>query len=338
MSPEPLPPQLGIYQIILDYWKSRAVCVFAKIGLADHIASGIDTVDGLATRTGTHAPSLYRLLRALTGAGFVTHDGNGHYGLTPVSETLRSDVAASTRAFAISELSEDHYKAWGDLMYSVETGNIAFDHVYGVPVFEHYAANPETNMLFAESMTNLSAFVTPSVLEVYDFTPFKLAVDVGGGQGALLSAILKSAPGLKGMVTDMPSVIESAGPYLKAQGVEDRCGSCPCDFFKSVPEGGDLYLTKWILHDWNDEQCETILRNIHTAMVPGGTFLSIDSVVPDSDENSPAKFMDLNMMVMVGGRERTASEFKALFERSGFELTRILPTRSGMSVIEGKRR
>lgn len=332
-----VPPTIAMLQLISGFWISRAIYIAAKLGIADYLKDGHQTADELATATGTHAPSLYRVMRALASVGVFTEDEGGGFALTPLSETLRSDAPGSLRAFATTELGEVHYPAWGDLLHSVKTGEIAFDHHFGVPVWEYFAQHPENAKTFADSMTGMTLAINAAVLSGYDFSGIEQIVDVGGGHGSLIAAILKANPQMRGVLFDAPPVIEGARPRLEAEGLSARCQAVAGDFFESVPEGGDAYILKWIIHDWDEERATRILRNCHRAMKEHGKLLLVEAVVPTGSEPHFSKFIDLNMLVMTGGRERTEDEYRKLFESSGFRLTRIVPTDSPMSVIEGER-
>lgn len=330
-------PQVAMLQMISGFWISRAIYIAAKLGIPDHLRDGHKTADELAAATGTHAPSLYRVMRALASCGVFTEDEKGGFALTPLSETLRTDAPGSLRAFATVELGEEHYPAWGDLLHSVKTGEIAFDHFFGVPIWEYFAQHPENAKTFADAMTGMTLAINEAVLSSYDFSSISKIVDVGGGHGSLIASILKANPQLQGVLFDAPPVIEGARRRIEAEGIGERCEVVAGDFFESVPEGGDAYILKWIIHDWDGERATRILRNCHRAMVEQGRLLLVETVVPEGSEPHFSKFMDLNMLVMTGGCERTEDEYRKLLDASGFRLTRIVPTASLMSVVEGER-
>jgi len=331
------PPQFAMLQLITGFWVSRAIYVAAKLGLADLVKDSPKTADELARLTGTHPPSLYRALRALASVGVFTDDGQGRFAQTPLSETLRSDTPGSLRALAIVELGQEHYPAWGNLMHSVKTGEIAFDNLFKQNAWEYYAQNPEDASNFNESMRGLTEMVNVAVLEAYDFSGVDKLVDVAGGTGRLISSILSAHPRMRGVLFDLPHVIAEAGPLLDAAGVRGRCETSTGDFFRSVPEGGDAYVMKWIIHDWDDEKSTVILKNIHRAMDEKGKLLLIEMVVPEGNQPDLSKFLDLDMMVMTGGRERTEAEFNSLLAASGFKLTRVIRTAYPVCVIEAVR-
>ena len=332
-----VPPPVAMLQMISGFWISRAIYVAAKLGITDHLRDGHRAVDELAAATGTHAPSLYRVLRALASVGVFTEDEKRGFALTPLAETLRTDVPGSLRAFATVELGEEHYPAWGELLHSVKTGEIAFDRAFGMPVWEFFEQNPENAKTFNDAMTGLTVAVNDAVLSSYDFSSISKIVDVGGGHGSLIASILKANPQMRGVLFDAPSVIEGARQRIGDGGIAERCEAVAGDFFESVPSGGDAYILKWIIHDWDDERSVTVLKNCHRAMAENGRLLLVEAVVPPGSEPHFSKFIDLNMLVMTGGRERMEDEYRTLLETSGFRLTKIIPTESPMSIIEGER-
>jgi hypothetical protein len=331
------PPHFAMLQMITGFWVSRAIYVAAKLGLADLVKDSPKTADELARLTGTHAPSLYRMLRALVGVGVFAGSEQERFAQTPLSEILRSDTPGSLRAMAMAELGQEHFPAWGNLMHSVKTGEIAFDNLFKQSVWEYYARNPEDARNFNESMRGLSEIINAAVIGAYDFSGVDKIVDVAGGTGGLIGAILGAHPRMRGVLFDLPHVIAEAGPLLGAAGVRDRCATAAGDFFESVPEGGDVYAMKWIIHDWDDEKATSILKNIHRAMNEKGKLLLVEMVVPEGDQSDLSKLMDLEMMVMTGGRERTEAEFNSLLAASGFRLTRVIRTASPLWVIEAAR-
>jgi hypothetical protein len=323
-------------QIISGFWISRAVYVIGKLGIPDLLQSGPKTAGELASATNTHAASLFRILRALVSVGVLSSADGGRFAQTPLSETLVTDAPGSLRWFAVSELGQEHYPAWGNVMHSVKTGEIAFDDFFGVDVWKYFQQNPEDAAIFNNSMSNMTAAVNEAITSLYDFSQFGRIVDVGGGHGGLITSILKKNPELKGILFDAPEVIEGAGPKMEAAGLADRLDTVAGDFFKSVPEGGDAYIMKWIIHDWDDEKSNTILRNCRSRMPANGRLILVDSVVPETDEPHFSKFIDLNMLVMTGGKERTEREFAELLAAAGFKLLRVIPTELPTSIIEAE--
>ena len=326
-------PHMIVHQLISGFWVSRAIYVAAKLSIADLIKEQPKTAAELALATGTHAPSLYRVLRALASIQIFSEDEDGRFHSTPLAATLQSDAAGSLRYLAIRE---EHYPAWEHLLHSVKTGEIAFNHRFGMPIWEFFEKNPENAATFNNAMSHLTAGVNAGIVENYDFSSIGKIVDVGGGQGSLITAILKTNPNMNGVLFDAPSVIEGAKQNIPSE-LRERCELVAGDFFKSVPDGGDTYILKWIIHDWDDEQSIAILKNCHRAMAPSGKLLLVEAIVPPGNEPSFSKFLDLNMLVMTGGRERNEAEYRSLLRAAGFELTQVVPTPSQSSIIEGVR-
>ena len=313
-------PQVAMFQIISGFWISRGVFVIAKLGIPDILKNGPKTAAELASATDTHAESLFRVLRALVSVGVLTSDNENRFSNTPVSETLVTDAPGSLRWFTISELGQEHYPAWGNLMHSVKTGEIAFDNFFGKDIWAYFRNNPEDATVFNNSMSGITAALNESLRSVYDFSKFNTVVDVGGGHGGLIKEILKSNPNAKGILFDAAEVINGSRERLAEAGLSDRCEAVAGDFFKAVPEGGDAYVMKWIIHDWDDERAIKILKNCRAQMGLNSRLIIVDCVVPETNEPHFSKFIDLNMLVMTGGKERTAKEFATLLEASGFKL------------------
>ena len=335
---EQQPAAAQILQFITNFWSSRAVYVLAKLGIPDLLKSGPKTAEELASTTKMHAPSLYRVLRALASIGVVRSTGDERFALTPVSELLVTDAPGSLRWFTISELGQEHFPAWGNLMHSVKTGEIAFDNFFGVDIWKYFEQNPEDGATFQNSMSGVTAATNEQIRSLYDFSPFGTVVDIGGGHGGLITSVLQTNPKAKGILFDAPQVIEAARQKIETAGLAERCETVAGDFFKAVPAGGDLYMMKWIIHDWNDEQAITILRNCRSQMKSGGKLIIVDCVVPETDEPDFSKFFDLNMLVMTGGKERTKKEFAQILSAAGFKLLRVIPTEVPTSIVEAEAR
>jgi O-methyltransferase/methyltransferase family protein len=330
------PAPVQMLQIISGFWISRGVYVIAKSGIPDLLKSGPKTAEELASATKTHAPSLFRILRALVSVGVLSSADGKHFAQTPLSETLVTDAPGSLRWFAVSELGQEHYPAWGNLMHSVKTGEIAFDNFFGMDIWKYFNQNPEDAAVFNDSMSAMTATTNEAITSLYDFSGFGTIVDVGGGHGALLSSILQKNPKARGVLFDAAEVLEGARPKIEAKGLGDRCETVAGDFFKAVPAGGDAYIMKWIIHDWDEEKATTILRNCRKRMEENGKLILVDCVVPETNEPHFSKFIDLNMLVMTGGKERTAKEFEQLLAGAEFKLTRIIPTDLPFSIIEAQ--
>ena len=331
-------PTMAVLQVISGFWSARAVYIAAKLGLADLVQDGPKTSDELAVLTGTDAPSLYRVLRALASIGWFEEDASGRFGPTPLTAGLQTGVPGSLRSLAMTELGEEHYPAWGDLLFSVRTGKLAFNQVFGMANWEFWASHPDNAQIFNQAMSEVTAVFEPAVLEACDLSGFKKIVDIGGGKGTLMASILRAYPNARGVVLDLPHVIEQGRQHIEDQGLGARCELVAGDFFERVPEGGDAYILKWVIHDWDDERSIAILKNCHRAMSSNGSLYVIEAVIPSGNEPFLHKFMDLNMLVMTGGRERTEAEYRALFETAGFHLSRIVSTPTKVAVIEGVHR
>lgn len=331
-APRPADQMFGM---IAGFWVSRTIHAVAKLEIADLLASGPATADQLAEQTGTHGPSLYRLLRAAASVGLLTEDTRSAFTVTALGATLSRSAPDSLHAFAVTELGGGHYRAWGELLHSIRTGEIAFDHVHGMNIWDYFFVhNPADGQIFNDSMTQLTGTVVDAVVAEFDFTPYGTIVDVGGGQGAFLSAVLNASPAAAGVLFDAPTVVAGAASTLAAAGVSERCRTEAGSFFEKAPAGGDLYILKWVLHDWDDKDCGVILGNVRAAMAAGARLLIVDTVVPTGDTPSPSKFIDLDMMIANGGRERTAAEFESLLASAGFRLERVIATHSPSSVLE----
>ena len=327
------PPPVALLQMMTGYWISKAIYLAAKLGIADLLADGLVSSDELAAATQTHAPSLYRVLRALASVEIFSEVAPGRFAFTPMAELLRSGTPNSMRALAIM-YAEEQYRAWGDVLHSVRTGQPAFDHAFGMSYFEYFAKHPEASRVFNEAMVGWTNQVVDAVVAAYDFSAFGTIVDVGGGHGALLAAILRSNPAARGILFDLPHVVEGAEPFLAAAGVADRCTRVGGDFFAEIPAGADAYVLAQILHDWDDERSLAILRQVRRAVPDHGKLLVVELVLPEGNEPAFGKWMDLHMMVLLSGRERTAAEYATLFRATGFDLARTLPTPTGQSIVE----
>ncbi len=326
----------ALLEMVTGHYVARGIYVAAKLKLADHIARGVATSEELARATQTDAISLYRLLRALASIGIFEEQADKRFALTPMAELLRSNVLGSLNAFAIMVGEEHHWNGWEGLRYSVETGKSSFEHRYGEQFFPWLTKRPEYAVNFDEAMTSHSAVENEHLVAACDFSGIRTLVDVAGGHGTTLAAILRANPAMKGILFDMPHVIETARERLKGSGIENRIELVAGDFFVGVPEGADAYFMKHIIHDWGDEECIKILVNCRRAMNRGGRVLIAEIVLPAGNEPSPGKWLDLTMLVMThGGRERTESEYRNLLVRADFKQTRVVPTEGAIALVEG---
>ena len=324
-------------QMISGYWISQAIYAAAKFGIADHLKDGPKTVGDLAGATSTNPDALYRLLRALASVGIFTEGEARRFSLTPLAEPLRSDIPGSKRALSLM-CGDEQFRAWAEIDYSVRTGKIAFDKVFGKPIFDYLGEHPDKARIFDGAMVGVHGRESDAILNAYDFSGIGVVADIGGGNGSQLTEILKKHIRMKGILFDLPHVIERANERIQASGLLDRCQLVSGSFFDAVPEGADAYILRHIIHDWDEEKCLTILRNCHRAMPPASKLLVIESVIPPGNEPFHGKFLDLHMLLIPGGKERTENEYRTLFERAGFELTRIVPTGAEVSIVEGKKR
>jgi O-methyltransferase domain/Dimerisation domain len=320
-------PQETMLNLIGGFWIARSIYLAAKLGVADVFDDRPKTIAQLAAATNTEPRSLYRLLRALASVGIFTEVSEQCFALTPLAATLKSDSPGSMRYVAMAQMGDDHSLGWSNGLHSLRTGETAFDAATGMSVWDYYAQHPEAGQVFSESMTGLLTSVSQAVAATYDFSEFKTIVDVGGAQGSLISAIVQSYPHLKGILFDLPEIIATVN-------VDENIQPIAGNFFESVPSGGDAYLLRAIIHDWDDEKSSLILKNCHQAMPERGKLLLVEGILPSGNEPSPTKLIDVLMLMMTSGRERTEEEYRLLLRANGFELTRVIPTPSMLSIIE----
>ena len=316
--------------MVNGYQVTQAIHVAAVLGIADLLADGPRSSDDLAAATGAHAPSLHRVLRALASIGVLREDDDGRFTLTEIGRCLRSDAPDPVGGWAAYVGGHAHFAAWGNLLHAVRTGESAFRSVHGADVWDYRARHPEDGARFDRAMTDNTRRTNRRLLEAYDFGPLHLVVDVGGGHGALLGALLSAHPQMRGVLFDLPHVV--AGAAVDAA----RCEVVGGSFFDAVPPGADGYVLKAILHDWEDEDAVHILRACRSAAPAHAALLVVERDLGAANESPDAKFSDLNMMVGPGGRERTYDDFAALFGAGGFALRRAVPTGMGFSVFEGR--
>ena len=332
---DPQAAQQLVFQLGTGYILSAALHVAVSLRIADQLADGPRSVSELANASGANDDALYRVLRSLSSAGVFVESGPRQFSNNVASDQLK---AGTTGLYEMVLWMSDrfHFQVYADIMHSVKTGQPAVEKTLGMPVFEYFPKNPDLSERFNNAMTAFSAVVIPAVLKVYDFTGIGTLVDVAGGHGQVLTSILSAYPSMKGVLADLPHVLAGAEPRIRAMGLADRCRLEAIDFFKAVPSGGDAYIMKHIIHDWDDEKSIAILKNIRSAMNPGGRVILLDSVLPPANQPDFGKIIDLEMMLMPGGRERTEEEFRSLFEHAGFRLTKIVRTESPLSVIEAR--
>jgi ubiquinone/menaquinone biosynthesis C-methylase UbiE len=334
MAAWPSTPGDEVVRLFRSFWVSRAIYVAVELGIADLLSDGPRTVADLAEASKTHAPSLYRVLRLLASEGVFAEADDGRFELTPKAAALRKD-AGPARLMVLFLGRPASWQSAGSLSHTVRTGETAFDKVHGAGFFEYNRRHPDIQLLFDQLMAAQTRPVARAVAGTYDFSNTTSVIDIGGGRGALAIEILTAHPKLKGMVFDQPAVAEEAKEAIAAAGLNARCEAVGGDFFLSVPDGHDAYLLKYILHDWDDEQCVAILRSCRRAIKADGRLLVVEAVIPPGNELSFGKTQDINMLINVGGRERTKAEYGELYKAAGFELTRCIPIMGELHIIEG---
>jgi len=338
-SPE-LPPGIRMYYIGIGHYVSRAMYVAAELGVADLLRGGARSAEELAQKTGTHAPSLRRVLRLLASVGIFAEQESGEFAHTPMSELLRTDVPGSMHASVRLFTGPSIQDSWKELEFCVRTGLPALEKAHpGANPFDDMAKDPAAAANFDKAMATFAPATSAAVAAAYDFSGFSRVTDVGGGNGAILIGLLRANPKLRGLVFDQPHVAERARAHIAEQGFSERCEAAGGSFFEKVPGGSDAILLKHVIHDWNDAQATAILRCVRAALPAHGKLLIVEGVYParidQSLESRGAAANDVNMLVSTGGRQRSESEFRSLYAASGFRLTRIVPTPARVAVIEG---
>ena len=328
-------PVMLLRELVGGMRVTQLIYVAAKLGIAALLKDGSKSVDELASNVGAHPRALYRVLRALASIGIFAEVGNRQFELTALGEPLQDQVPGSVRAMAIMYGEEGFWKPWGDLLNGVKTGDTAFNRVFGMSRLEYRERNAEAGTNFNKMMAAATVRTANTVIEAYDFSGVKRVIDLAGGRGALIAAILKKHPHVQGVLTDLPHVANEAKAFIELERLEDRCEIIGGDFFKSVPSGADIYILKSIIQDVEDDGVITILKNCRRAMGNHARLLIVDWIMPSHGQPSPANVYDVQMMVIGGGLLRTELEFGTLVEKGGFKLNRVLPTRSELSIIEG---
>ena len=329
-------PSAQIIQMAGGHYVAKAIFAAAELGIADHIEDEPVSAEELAQATETNSSALYRLLRTMSGLGFFTEDKEKRFSLTSLGKALKSDAPGYARSTVRAMAGPTFWNAWGEFLYSVKTGKTAAEHVFGKSIFEHLAEKPEQAKLFNEMMIGFHGEEPPAIAEGYDFSEIKTIVDVGGGTGNLLTTILQAYPEMQGILFDLPHVAEEAQDLIETKNLSANCTIVSGSFFDSVPKGGDVYILSHIIHDWSEEQCLQILENCRSAMSADARLLVIEMVIPPGNDFHPAKLLDLQMLTVAGGQERTKEEYAELLGRSGFDLVKIIPTKSPVSVIEAQ--
>ena len=334
-NPAPDPSQ-QLLQLATGYMPSSALFAIASLRVPDFLKAGPQAVSTLAAKTGSNEDALYRILRALSSAGVFQENPPRTFALTPISELLCTGHPERDMALWLSD--PFHLQVYQETAHAIQTGETVPEKIYGLPCFDYLKQNKEVGDRFNNAMTGFSAMLIGAALEAYDFSWLsgKTLVDVAGGHGMVLSEILKKYPSAHGILFDLEQVVAGAKAVLESKGLSDRCVIAHGDFFKAVPEG-DAYIMKHVIHDWNEERAGAILRTIHRAARPSAKVILIESVLAPGNEPHLAKWIDMEMLLLPGGRERTADEFGKLFANNGFRMTRIVPTKSAVCVIESER-
>ncbi len=328
------PPHAPVLDLMLMPVMARALYAVTERGVPDLLAEGPLSPDEIVAKVGGLPIPMLQVMRGLASLGLFTQDDDGRFGLTPAGETLVTGHPTAARDLVISFGSAPIWTALGAMKETVETGRTGFDLAFGTGFFDYVRTDPVLEAAFNRTMIAVHGGEPAAVAEAFDFSGINRIVDVGGGLGTLLLTILGRHPHLSGVLYDAPSVVEQAQAAIDAAGLGDRCTSEGGDFFASVPAGGDAYVLSHIVHDWDVESCHTILRNCREAMAPGGRVLIVEMVLPTGAEPHPGKLLDVIMLSLPGGRERTADEYRELLAGAGLEVTRVVPTPSPVSVVE----
>jgi SAM-dependent methyltransferase len=328
-------PREELFNVIFGYKNTQALYVAAKLGIADHLAHGPRGAEELAKAVGANPKALFRLMRHLAALGIFTQDKARKFGLTPLSKLLRTDDPESMRYGAIFA-GEENYRATGELLHSVRTGETAFNHLYGKGHFDWMAENADASSTFNKAMAQSLRRRLENPVESYDYSGKRLIIDVGGGRGDLITSVLVANPKMEGILFDLPQGSAETQPILKAKGVENRCQVKTGSFFDSIPAGGDVYVLSRILHDWPNDKARIILANCRKAIKEGGTLLIRDNVLSDPEEVPASTQIDLTMLIMTGGEERTESEWRSLLQSTGFNLTKVYKKEGQLDLIEAR--
>jgi hypothetical protein len=329
------PPAEVMRELIYGVWMSQAIAAIADLGVADVLASGPLPINDLAGKVGADPDALRRLLRTLIGKGIFAQRDGGRYELTPLADLLRSDAPVSLAALARFVGSRQHREHWSLLTEAIKTGTSVVPTLRGKSFFDYLDDDPEFAQLFNDAMTSFSEIWIEAVVEAYDFTRYRTIVDVGGGHGRLLAAILASAPNVQGVLYDLPEVIAGATPLLQENHIEERVRLAEGSFFDGVP-AGDAYVLKHIIHDWDDDAAIQILRNVRSAAAVGAVLLLVEGVIPENTGESFFTLTDMEMLLVNNGRERTAGEYCRLLDEAGFQMIGVVDTASPMSIIEAR--
>jgi hypothetical protein len=327
-----LPPEAQIVEMVMAQFVSRLVHLAATLKLSDCLADGPKTAEELAPLTGTHAPSLYRVMRTLASLGLFSEDHAHRFALRPLGQTLRSGTPSHATALIMG--GDIMARSLDNMLYSVQTGRTGFQNSFGMPLFDWLGGHPSEASLFNQTMVGIHGMEPPAIAAAYDFSIFKTIADVGGSTGNMLTTILARHPSPQGILFDLPHVVRDAPAFIAQRGLTDRIRIETGSFFDGVPAGADAYILSHIIHDWNEEQCLTILGHCRRAMSSDGRLLLVEMVLPPGDTPHPGKMLDMAMLLVPGGEERTEAQYAALLDKAGFRLTRVVPTASLVSIVE----
>jgi hypothetical protein len=334
VRPEAQPAQHQLIRMATAHWVSRLLYVAAQMNLADCLAEGSKTAEEVAWSAAADAPSLYRVMRTLASLGLFTEDPSHRFSLTPLGEALKTGTPGSVRTSVLTLAGDLSTKSLDHLLYSVQTGKSGFERAFGMPFFDWLANHPRDASMFSETMVGVHGAEPAAVAAAYDFSEFETIIDVGGAIGNFLAGILERHSRPRGILFDLPHVVCDASALIQARGLADRISVEAGNFLESVPAAAGAYLLSHIIHDWSEAQCLTILANCRRAMKPNSRLLIVEMVLPSGNTPHPGKMLDIVMLTLTGGQERTELEYRALLDKAGFRLTRVVPTESAVSVIE----
>lgn len=339
VADEAASPAGQLLNLVSGYWISQAIYVAAELGIADHLGRKGRDIDDLARTTHTHAPSLYRLMRALAGLGVFSEVAPRSFALAPMSVLLRDDTPGNLRAFARMQGDTWHWGCWGDALHAIRTGQSAIaKRENAADCFDYLAKHPASAQIFDAAMSGYSGHVAEAIIDAYDFTHARSIIDIGGGTGILLGSILAGNARAHGILFDRPAVLDRAASVLEEIGVTGRCMRVAGDLFGAIPRDGDVYLMSAILHDWNDADAARILKGVAVAMHAGARLLIIEHVLAPPNQPDHGKFIDLEMLLITGGRERTKEEYEALLDTADLRCERVTATAMPVSILEARRR
>jgi SAM-dependent methyltransferase len=327
-------PHAQLIEMAIAIWRARALYAAAALRLPDLLAAGARSAEELAAETKTHAPSLYRLLRALAACGLFRELQPRMFVTTPLGAALQSGAPGAAHSTILTLAGDWQWKAWDHFLECLRTGEPGLKSATGKTLFDFLTANPVDGTHFDAAMVGMHGAVGPALLAAYDFSKFASVVDIGGGTGGLLAALLNSSVTQRGVLFEQPATAVLARAHFRKTGLAERCEAIEGDFFETIPAGHDAYILSHVLHDWDDDRCLSILRNCRRAIPPTGRLLIVEAVLPDGDAPHHGKLMDLLMLTITGGKERTAAEFADLLHGANFALARVIPTSTHQNIVE----